>query len=88
MRSIQSTMTLYDNVGASHRATVVQGFINATSHNGVNSIPGLKSICLERTKEPLRGVDENTFIGVLSNRVFHRAVPKRRLNAAAASSSS
>jgi hypothetical protein len=81
-------MTLYDNVGASHRATVVQGFINATSHNGVNSIPGLKSICLERTKEPLRGVDENTFIGVLSNRVFHRAVPKRRLNAAAASSSS
>ena len=65
------TLTLYGEDGTQHRAFVHQERIDASSMDGVASIPGMKTIRLQ-DGTPLNYVDDQTFKNVVTGELLSR----------------
>ena len=65
------TLTLYGEDGTQHRAFVHQERIDASSMDGVASIPGMKTIRLQ-DGTPLNYVDDQTFKNVVTEELLSR----------------
>jgi len=65
------TLTLYGEDGTQHPAFVHQERIDASSMDGVASIPGMKTIRLQ-DGTPLNYVDDQTFKNVVTGELLSR----------------
>ena len=70
------TLVLYGEDGTPHRAFVHQEHIDASSMDGVGSIPGMKTIRLQ-DGTPLNYVDDNTFKNPVTGELLSRTLRKR-----------
>jgi len=68
---------LYGKDGTEYRAYVHQEWLDASSMDGVASIPGLKTVMLFNGT-PLNYLDENTFKNSITGELLSRLVPKRK----------